>query len=63
MILLQQLVKHLNFVGSGGEVREFLAQAGITVNGEPESRRGRKLFDGDVVTLPGSTAVRIVAEQ
>ena len=63
MILLQQLVKHLNFISSGGEVRDFLAHAAIAVNGEPENRRGRKLRDGDVVNFPDGTAVRIVAQQ
>jgi ribosome-associated protein len=36
----------------------MIEQGGVTVNGEPESRRGRQLRRGDVVAV-GDDAVRI----
>lgn len=52
-IRLGQLLKLADFVDSGGEARAFLGQAEITVNGEPENRRGRQLAAGDVVVVEG----------
>ena len=49
MIRLGQLLKLAGVVGGGGEVRAFLAEATILVNGEPEARRGRQLVPGDMV--------------
>ncbi len=60
MIRLGQLLKLADFVDSGGEVRWFLDEAQITVNGEPESRRGRQLRPGDVVVVNGDE-LRLVA--
>ena len=50
MIRLGQLLKLADLVDSGGEVRDLLDNEGVTVNGEPESRRGRQLHPGDVVS-------------
>ena len=62
LITLGQLVKYLDLIGTGGEVKDFLARAKIKVNGEPEDRRGRKIRDGDIVHIPGKKTVRIQAE-
>lgn len=59
MIRLGQLLKLADVVDSGGEVRHFLGQAQITVNGEPENRRGRQLVPGDVVVVDGDELVLI----
>lgn len=53
MIRLGQLLKLADLVDSGGEVRAFLEEAEITVNGEREDRRGRQLVPGDVVVVDG----------
>lgn len=60
MIRLGQLLKLADLVDSGGEVRWFLDEAEITVNGEPENRRGRQLVPGDVVVVNGEE-LRLVA--
>lgn len=62
MILLQALLKHVGAIVNGGEVKSFLAEESVMVNGEREERRGRKLRHGDVVALPDGSRVRIVAE-
>ena len=50
-IRLGQLLKLAGIVGGGGEVRRFLAEATVLVNGEPEARRGRQLHPGDTVRM------------
>lgn len=51
MIRLGQLLKLAGVVEGGGEIRAFLAEANVLVNGEPEARRGRQLAPGDVVQV------------
>lgn len=52
-ITLGQLLKYADILGSGGEVKFFLAEHTILINGEPENRRGRKLHAGDIVEIEG----------
>ena len=50
-ITLGQLLKFSKIVGQGSEVKRYLAVNQVTVNGEDENRRGRKLRVGDVISL------------
>jgi ribosome-associated protein len=50
-IRLGQLLKLAGVVAGGSEVKALLASVPLTVNGEPETRRGRQLHDGDVVRV------------
>ena len=59
MIRLGQLLKLSALADSGADARELLLASGVTVNGEPEARRGRQLHRGDVVAV-GEQAVRVV---
>jgi ribosome-associated protein len=59
MIRLGQLLKLSALADSGAEARELLHASGVTVNGEPEVRRGRQLHRGDVVAAADQT-VRVV---
>jgi ribosome-associated protein len=59
MIRLGQLLKLSALADSGADARELLLAGGVTVNGEPETRRGRQLHRGDVVTL-GEHVARVV---
>jgi ribosome-associated protein len=59
MIRLGQLLKLAGIAGSGSEARALLLENVVTVNGEPESRRGRQLRRGDVVAI-GDDAIRLV---
>jgi len=52
-IQLGQLIKLLNVLDSGGMVKTFLQDQGVLVNSEPEHRRGRKLYPGDVIEMEG----------
>ena len=53
MIRLGQLLKLAGVVGSGGEAKALIAEGQVTVNGEPETRRGRQLHKGDTLTAAG----------
>jgi ribosome-associated protein len=55
MIRLGQLLKLADVVDSGGEARDLLAEEAVLVNGEPETRRGRQLHPGDVVSVTDVT--------
>jgi ribosome-associated protein len=57
-IRLGQLLKLSGIAGSGAEAKALLLETGVTVNGEPEARRGRQLHPGDVVAVAGES-VRI----
>jgi ribosome-associated protein len=61
MIRLGQLLKLADVVDGGGEVKDYLAEVPVLVNGEPEDRRGRQLHPGDVV-LTGDEELRVVSE-
>ena len=54
-IKLGQALKAANLVGSGVEAKVVIQDGVVTVNGEVEMRRGRKLYDGDIVTFAGET--------
>jgi ribosome-associated protein len=59
VIRLGQLLKLAGIAHTGGEAKALLEEGAVTVNGEPESRRGRQLRAGDVVAAQGDE-VRIV---
>jgi ribosome-associated protein len=48
---LGQVLKASNVVGSGGEAKVMIQGGEVRVNGEVETRRGRKLEKGDVVEV------------
>ena len=50
-IKLGQLLKFLNILSSGGDVKEFLSNQEVYVNGELENRRGRKLYPNDTILV------------
>ena len=59
-IRLGQLLKLAGVVGAGGELKAYLADAPVQVNGEAEARRGRQLHPGDIVAA-GDELLRVVA--
>jgi ribosome-associated protein len=58
MIRLGQLLKLAGLADSGGEARALIERGEVTVNDEPEQRRGRQLRRGDIVRV-GGWAVRV----
>lgn len=52
-ISLGQLLKLQDYISSGGEAKVFLQSVNVHVNGEIETRRGRKLYPGDRIDIAG----------
>lgn len=52
-IKLGQALKAANLVESGVMAKEVIQAGEVMVNGEVDLRRGRKLYDGDVVGFDG----------
>lgn len=50
-IRLDQFLKHANAVQGGGEAKMAVQSGEVSVNGELETRRGRKLKPGDSVEI------------
>lgn len=50
-ITLDQFLKRAGVVDSGGQAKLAIQDGYVTVNGELETRRGRKLSPGDVVVI------------
>ena len=46
---LDQFLKWKCLVESGGQAKHLIVSGLVTVNGDKETRRGRKLFHGDLV--------------
>ena len=53
-ITLGQLLKAMGLVYDGVEAKIRIQSGEARVNGEVDTRRGRKLYDGDVVEFAGS---------
>ena len=58
-IKLGQALKAADLVGSGVEAKIVIQDGQVKVNGEVDTRRGRKLVPGDVITFEGKS-VKIV---
>ncbi|MBI3926602.1 MAG: RNA-binding S4 domain-containing protein [Armatimonadetes bacterium] len=52
-IKLDQFLKLVGATSSGGEAKQAVQAGRVQVNGEVETRRGRKLRNGDRVELEG----------
>ena len=52
-ITLGQLLKAAGLVESGSEAKVRIQDGEVKVNGETETRRGRKLYAGDVAAFAG----------
>ncbi|NWO26177.1 S4 domain-containing protein YaaA [Leptotrichia sp. oral taxon 417] len=52
-IKLDQLLKWANLTGSGVEAKMFIQNGEVKVNDVVETRRGKKIYDGDIVEFAG----------
>lgn len=52
-IKLDQLLKWMSLVGSGSDAKEIIFSGMVTVNGEVELRRGKKIRAGDIIEIDG----------
>jgi ribosome-associated protein len=54
-IKLNQFLKLMDIVPSGGQAKLIIQGGDVQVNGMVETRRGRRLVRGDKVTVEGQT--------
>lgn len=52
-IKLGQALKAAGLVESGVEAKDVIQDGLVKVNGEIDTRRGKKLYDGDIVSFDG----------
>ena len=52
---LYKILKFEGLVGTGGEAKLLIGDGQVTVNGEVETRRRRKMLDGDVFEFRDQT--------
>lgn len=50
-IKLDQFLKWASLVGTGGQAKFFITRGDVQVNGQVETKRGRVLYPGDLVTF------------
>ena len=50
-IKLDQLIKFAGIAENGADAKFIIVDKNVTVNGETETRRGRKIRKGDIVTV------------
>ena len=53
-IKLGQALKLAGLVDSGVDAKFVIQDGLVKVNGETDTRRGRKLYDGDIVSFNGT---------
>lgn len=63
MITLGQFLKFAGVIDTGGMTKWFLENHDIQVNGEPENRRGKKLYPGDKVVIKGIGTYHVKREE
>ena len=54
---LDQYLKYIGLVQTGGEAKMFIRSGRILVNGIVENRRGRKLIKGDQIIFANETYI------
>lgn len=54
-IKLGQALKAANLVESGADAKAVIQEGLVMVNGEVDTRRGKKLVEGDMVEYNGET--------
>jgi ribosome-associated protein len=55
---LCRILKLENMVASGGEAKHVITEGLVTVNGEVETRKRKKIFSGDIIEF-GDKKIRI----
>ena len=64
VLTLGQFLNYEGIIESGGQAKWFLQEYDVFLNGVHETRRGKKLNDGDVIEIPevGSYVIKIGAQ-
>ncbi|MBM3470475.1 MAG: RNA-binding S4 domain-containing protein [Armatimonadetes bacterium] len=62
-ITLGALLKWAGVVGTGGEAKTLIAARRVLVNGQVETKRGRRLAAGDLVAVQGGPTLAIAVAE
>lgn len=58
---LYKILKYNNLTESGGEAKFVISEGLVKVNGEVETRKRKKIFDGDLIEFNG-TVLKMVED-
>jgi ribosome-associated protein len=61
-IELYKVLKVQGMTNAGGEAKHFIDEGLVTVNGEVETRKRKKIVAGDIVSFNGESVQIIAAE-
>jgi ribosome-associated protein YbcJ (S4-like RNA binding protein) len=61
-IRLDQFLKWAGIVGTGGMAKAIIQEGEVKVNGNSETRRGKKLHNGDLVQVFNQSTFKVVVE-
>ncbi|MCU8068869.1 RNA-binding S4 domain-containing protein [Shewanella sp. SM32] len=61
-IELYKVLKVQGMSNAGGEAKHFIDEGQVTVNGEVETRKRKKIIVGDIVSFNGESVQIIAAE-
>ena len=61
-IKLQQVLKLAGLIDQGSDVKYYLAEGMVFVNGAQASERGKKIRHGDVVEVKGVGSIMVEVE-
>lgn len=61
-IELYKVLKVQGMSNAGGEAKHFIDEGQVTVNGEVETRKRKKIIAGDIVSFNGESVQIIAAE-
>ncbi|MFD2117394.1 S4 domain-containing protein YaaA [Paenibacillus yanchengensis] len=59
-ITLGQFLKLADCISTGGQAKPFLSEYSISINGEQDQRRGRKLYVGDQLDIENNGKFTVV---
>lgn len=62
-IELYKVLKVQGMSNAGGEAKHFIEEGQVTVNGEVETRKRKKIIAGDIVSFNGESVQIIAAEK
>ncbi|MFC7678976.1 S4 domain-containing protein YaaA [Paenibacillus sp. GCM10028914] len=60
-IKLDSFLKLADCVSTGGMAKALLQEGAVQVNDEPEERRGRKLYPGDIIKVEDCGIFQVAA--
>lgn len=62
-IKLDQLLKFAEIVQTGTDAKYFISEGLVLVDGEVETRRGRKIYDGMIVRVMLETEETVIVKK